>query len=110
MGTSVAKDLTFTGRIVDAAEAESIGLVDEVVADDEVFSSAVRWAKQFVGGPALALRAAKKAIDTGGNVDLGTGLALERSEFAALFATSDRTEGMGSFVTNGPGKASFTGS
>jgi enoyl-CoA hydratase/carnithine racemase len=55
------------------------------------------------------LRAAKEAIDVGGEVDLATGLEIERQQFASLFATEDRTIGMTSFVENGPGKAKFKG-
>ena len=56
------------------------------------------WAGQFVGGPALALRAAKLCVDRGGEVDLDTGLQLESAEFAGLFATEDRNIGMQAFV------------
>jgi enoyl-CoA hydratase/carnithine racemase len=62
-----------------------------------------------VGGPALALRALKGAVDRGLEVDLQTGLDIERVEFASLFATDDQTTGMQSFVENGPGKATFEG-
>ena len=60
------------------------------------------WAARFVGGPAYALRAAKEAIDRGLDVDLDTGLEIERQQFAALFATEDRTIGMRSFVDKTP--------
>ena len=109
IGAPRAKDLIFTGRMVTAQEALEIGLVDEVVPADEVYATARRWAEQFVGGPAVALAAAKKAIDGGLDVDLRTGLDLEAEVFAALFATEDRQIGMDSFVRNGPGKAQFTG-
>jgi enoyl-CoA hydratase/carnithine racemase len=109
VGPSRAKDLIFTGRMVGAPEALEIGLVDEVVAADEVYAAARRWAEKFVAGPAVALAAAKKAIDGGLDVDLRTGLDLEAEVFAALFATDDRRIGMESFVANGPGKAEFTG-
>jgi enoyl-CoA hydratase/carnithine racemase len=110
IGPSRAKDLIFTGRMVDAQEALAIGLVDEVVAADEVYATARRWAEKFANGPAIALAAAKKAIDGGLDVDLRTGLDIEAELFAALFATDDRKTGMESFVENGPGKAQFTGS
>ena len=55
------------------------------------------------------MRAAKEAIDQGLEVDLTTGLAIERQQFAGLFATEDRRTGMASFVENGPGKAQFQG-
>ncbi len=95
--------------MVEAEEALEIGLVDEVVPADEVYATARRWAEQFVNGPAVALAAAKKAIDGGLDVDLRTGLDIEAELFAALFATEDRRIGMESFVANGPGKAEFTG-
>jgi enoyl-CoA hydratase len=57
----------------------------------------------------LALRALKSAVDRGLEVDLQTGLDIERVEFASLFATDDQTAGMRSFVENGPGKATFEG-
>jgi enoyl-CoA hydratase/carnithine racemase len=108
VGPAKAKDLIFTGRFIKADEALAIGLVDQVHPADQVYDKAVEWAKQFVGGPALALRAAKNAVDRGIEVDLQTGLEIERSEFAALFATNDAKAGMASFVENGPGKATFT--
>ena len=109
VGSSKAKDIIFTGRFVDAAEAERIGMVDRVLPASEVYDAAVAWASQFSRGAALALRAAKEAIDTGLGVDLTTGLEIERQQFAALFATEDRTIGMRSFIENGPGKAEFKG-
>ncbi|TSB17719.1 enoyl-CoA hydratase/isomerase family protein [Streptomyces benahoarensis] len=107
VGPSKAKDLIFTGRHVRADEALTIGLVDRVVPATEVFDAAHAWAAQLAKGPALALRAAKEAVDAGLETDLETGLAIERSLFAGLFATEDREIGMRSFVEEGPGKAKF---
>ncbi|HXV92372.1 MAG TPA: enoyl-CoA hydratase/isomerase family protein, partial [Pseudonocardia sp.] len=109
IGPSRTKDLVYTGRMVGAEEALAIGLVDQVVAPDDVYATARAWAEQFADGPALALAAAKKAIDGGLDTDLRTGLDIEAELFAALFATEDRAIGMTSFVENGPGKARFTG-
>jgi enoyl-CoA hydratase/carnithine racemase len=109
VGPSKAKDLIFTGRFVKADEALAIGLVDRVVPADQVYAEAVAWAQQFAGAAAFAVRAAKESIDRGIEVDLETGLEIERQQFAALFATEDRTIGMRSFVENGPGKANFEG-
>jgi len=109
VGPSRAKELIFSGRFVDAAEALAIGLVDEVVPAEEVYAAARRSMARFRGGPALAMAAAKEAIDRGLDVDLQTGLEVERMLFTGLFATDDRQIGMDSFVANGPGKASFTG-
>jgi enoyl-CoA hydratase/carnithine racemase len=109
IGPARAKDLVFSGRFVGAAEALSIGLVDEVVPDDDVYDAARRRVARYVGGPAYALRAAKQAIDRGLDTDLGTGLEIERMLFSGLFATRDRAIGMASFVEQGPGKAVFEG-
>ncbi len=109
VGSSTAKDLIFTGRFVKADEALAIGLVDRVVPAASVYDEALAWARQFVGGAAYALRAAKEAIDRGSEVDLETGLEIERQQFAALFATDDRTIGMDSFMKDGPGRAKFSG-
>lgn len=109
IGPGRAKDLIFSGRHVSASEALAWGLVDRVVADDEVLETAMELARGFAAGAPLALAAAKRAIDLGLGVDLATGLALERSEFASMFATDDHLIGLESFVANGPGKANFTG-
>jgi enoyl-CoA hydratase/carnithine racemase len=109
IGPSKAKDLIFTGRFVAAEEALRMGLVDKVVPAAAVYAEAVSWASRFSSGPAYALRAAKESVDRGLEVDLETGLALERQQFAGLFATDDRSIGMTSFIENGPGKATFEG-
>lgn len=109
IGPAKAKDLCFTGRFVDAEEAQRIGLADVVVPAGEVYSTALAMAGRYAGGPAIAIRAAKKAIDEGLEMDLDAGLRLESTLFAGLFATDDRAIGMTSFVENGPGKAVFTG-
>jgi enoyl-CoA hydratase/carnithine racemase len=109
VGPARAKDLIFTGRFVDAEEALRIGLVDRVVAPDDVYAEAVALARRLAAGPPYAMRAAKEAIDAGLETDLATGLEIERLQFAGLFATEDRTVGMASFLENGPGKAEFVG-
>ncbi len=109
VGLSKAKDIIYTGRFVAADEALSIGLVDRVVAPDDVYPAAVEMVTRYAEGPAYALRAAKEAIDVGTEVSLEAGLAMERTLFAALFATEDQKLGMASFIESGPGKAKFVG-
>ena len=109
VGPARAKDIVFTGRMVKAAEALAMGLVDVVVPDASVYQAALDLVQRYAVGPALALRAAKQAIDHGLDVDLATGLEIERVQFAALFATEDQRSGMQSFIENGPGQATFTG-
>jgi enoyl-CoA hydratase/carnithine racemase len=107
VGPAKAKDLIFTGRHVSADEALRIGLVDRVVPDDDVYTEALAYAAQFVGGPGLALRAAKQAVDHGLEADLDTGLEIERLQFSGLFATDDAKIGMKAFAEKS--RATFTG-
>ncbi|KPM57281.1 enoyl-CoA hydratase [Frankia sp. CcI49] len=109
VGPARAKDLVFSGRQVRAAEAEAIGLADRVVPADEVYAEALRLAGRYVAGPALALAAAKQAIDDGSELALSEALRLESALFVGLFGTEDRRLGMDSFIANGPGKADFVG-
>jgi enoyl-CoA hydratase/carnithine racemase len=109
IGPAKAKDLIFSGRHLAAAEALAIGLADQVVPDAEVYQAAQELAARYAAGPALALSAAKQAVNSGLEVDLATGLEIERLHFSALFATEDQKNGMRSFLENGPGKAVFEG-
>ena len=84
-------------------------LKDQVVEAEEVYAAARARLAPYVGGASVAIRAAKEAIDRGLEVDLETGLEIERMLFHSLFATRDREIGMQSFVENGPGKAKFEG-
>jgi enoyl-CoA hydratase/carnithine racemase len=109
VGPAKAKDLVFTGRHVKADEALALGIADRVVPDDAVYATALELAGQWATGPAVALRAAKQAVDEGLELDLDSALRLETALFSGLFATEDQKIGMRSFVENGPGKAVFTG-
>ncbi|MCY3560214.1 MAG: enoyl-CoA hydratase-related protein [bacterium] len=108
VGLSRAKEIVYTGRWVDAAEALAIGLADRVFPAAEVYERAVEMAGRFAAGPA-ALRHAKVAINGGFDLPLAEALELERAEFVAAFATEDARLGVQSFVDHGPGKAVFVG-
>lgn len=104
IGPSHAKDLVYSGRFVDPKEAAALGLVDEVVAPDDVFAAALRWAEQFTGGPRLALAAAKRVFEAGTH-----GHDRARREWAELFGTEDQQVGTRSYLVDGPEAARFTG-
>jgi enoyl-CoA hydratase/carnithine racemase len=109
IGPAKAKDLVMTGRLVPAAEAHALGLVDKLVPAAEVYQAAVEMMRPYVTGPAMALRAAKLAVDGGLDMDLASGLAWETQLFASLFATEDQREGMAAFVAKPRRKPDFTG-
>ena len=109
VGVGRAKELIYSGRMVEAEEALRIGLVSEVVPAGEVYERALKIAKRYAAGPTVALQAAKQVIQNGIDVDMTTGLLLERQAFAALFSTEDQQIGMDTFVEEGPGKAKFVG-
>lgn len=108
VGLSKAKELVFSGRMVDANEAPTIGLADAVFPADDVYAEAVKAAARYAAGP-YALGLAKRAIEDGTEMPLDQGLRLERDLFAECFATDDARIGIASFIENGPGKAEFTG-
>jgi enoyl-CoA hydratase/carnithine racemase len=110
VGPAKAKSMVYTGRFVKADEALALGIADRVVPDADVYTTAVEMAAQFSAGPAIALRAAKQAIDDGLELGLDDALRLETALFSGLFATEDQKAGMKSFIENGPGKATFSGS
>lgn len=109
IGPARAKDMILTGRRVDAHEALRIGLADRVVPDTELLNEAMAWASQFVGGPAKALAAAKRAVNEGCSMDLDSAMALERELLVPLFETNDRKAAMAHFVEKTPGTVKFEG-
>ncbi len=109
IGPARAKDLIFTGRQIDAAEALAIGLVDEVVPHDELHDRAYAKAAELAAGAVVAQGLAKRAIDKGLDVSLSSGLDLEQELFVEAFGTDDARVGVQSFLEHGPGKAHFTG-
>ena len=109
VGVGRAKELIYSGRFITADEALQDGLVTEVVPAEKVYERALEVAGRYAKGPTVALMAAKEAIQRGLEVDLQTGLLIERQAFSALFATEDQKIGMESFVEHGPGKAKFVG-
>ena len=109
IGPARAKDMILSGRQVAAEEALRIGLVDRVVPAEEVFDAALAWAAELAKGAVVAQGLAKRAIDRGLDVSVGSGLELEQELFAQVFATDDARIGVQSFLEHGPGKATFTG-
>jgi enoyl-CoA hydratase len=93
-----AKELIYTGEIIDANEALRIGLVDRVVKGEELLDAARKLAATILSKGPLAIRAAKKAINEGLALPLREGLKLEAHYFGPLFSTEDKDEGALAFL------------
>jgi len=107
IGKARAMELVLTGRRIDAAEADRLGLVTRVVPAAETVATALELAATIAAMPPLAVRAAKAAVRAGQDLALADGLRYERDRFEALFATDDQREGMAAFLEKR--RATWTG-
>jgi enoyl-CoA hydratase/carnithine racemase len=98
IGARRAKELMFTGELIDAAEAYRVGLVNRVVPAASLLEEATTLAAAIAGQAPLALQKIKEAVDGGLGLDLEAGLALERACHVFLRQTEDRREGIHAFV------------
>ena len=106
-GSGAARRLVYSGDIIDAAEALRLGVVDQVVAPDELTTCVESLAERILSKGPLAVRGAKRVINAATEAALLSGLRLEVEEFLRLFHTADREEGMTAFMQKRPAK--FTG-
>ncbi|ASS75883.1 enoyl-CoA hydratase [Tumebacillus algifaecis] len=102
IGVAKAKELILTARRIDASEAEQIGLVNYVVAQEELLNKAHELAREITKNGPLAVRQAKLAINKGIEVDLATGLAIEQNAYEVIMPTQDRLEGLKAFKEKRP--------
>lgn len=98
IGAGKAKELIFSGDIINAEEALRIGLVNKVVPVSDLMAEAKKMAKKFASRGAVALQLAKSCINEGLQMDLEIGLQYEHKCFSLLFATEDQKEGMTAFI------------
>jgi enoyl-CoA hydratase/carnithine racemase len=98
VGTGRAIEMILTGRLIDAAEAERIGLVTSVVPGPELLDRAREIAGQIMAKGPLAVRLAKLVIRSGMDADQRTGLVVERLAQALLYTTDDKSEGADAFL------------
>jgi enoyl-CoA hydratase/carnithine racemase len=97
VGRGKAKELIFTGRRVDAAEALQIGLVNQVSKPEVLLDDALSMADMICETGPIAIQQAKYAINHGLETDLHTGLAIESSAYWVTIPTEDRLEGLTAF-------------
>lgn len=107
IGANRTKEMIFTGKHITAAEAKEIGLVNKIFTPEELVVAALETAKLIASKGKASLCAAKQTVNQGLNVDLATGLAIERDAFALCLASPDAKEGTSAFLEKR--KAVFSG-
>lgn len=98
VGLGLAKDLCFTGRTIDAAEAKAIGLVARVFPAADLMKESLRAARIMAQKGRFVMQAMKQVMDRGVGLDLRSGLALEADAFGLCFAHPDAREGTTAFL------------
>lgn len=107
IGKGRAKEMLFTGDMIDAAEAYRIGLVNKVTTSEELMNTAKAMAQTIMSRAPVAVQVCKAAVNEGLDTDLDSAIAYEAEVFGLCFSTVDQKEGMTAFVEKR--KASFTG-
>lgn len=102
IGKNRAKEMIFTGKMISAAEAQAMGLVNKVCLQNQLMDEVLNVAKIIVAKGKVSLRAAKQAINNGMDVDLKTGCRIEIDAFAVCLASPDAKEGIKAFLEKRP--------
>ena len=108
IGMNMAKELVFTGKMISAAEAEKIGLVNKVIPHDQLIEEVIKTAKEIAFKGKTSVRAAKQSINHGINTDLATGIHIEIDGFGLCYGSADAKEGTSAFLEKR--KPNFKGS
>lgn len=98
VGTAKAKELIFTGEMITAEEALSIGLINKVTEQELLEEETTAMAEKICRNAPIAVKYAKKAINNGAETDLVSGIKMENTYFSMCFATEDQKEGMKAFL------------
>jgi enoyl-CoA hydratase len=97
VGRAIAKELLFTGRVIEAAEAKSIGLVSRLLPSDKLGVAALEMAQQIAKAPPLAMRLAKRCIDQGMETTLVQGIEIEKEAVARSLEGKEWSAGVQAF-------------
>lgn len=99
VGVGKAKELIYTADVINAEEAYRIGLVNKVVAPEDLLDESMAMARKIASKAPLAVRYAKEAINWGIETDIETGISIESDLFGLCFSTEDQKEGMQAFLS-----------
>jgi len=98
VGKSIAKELCMTGHVISAQEAKELGIVNKVFPDEKLWDETQKVAEEIAGKGSISLRAIKRSIDRGFDLDLRSGCYMEADNFALCFASPDAKEGLKAFL------------
>lgn len=98
VGKTKAKELVFTGKIIDAKTAEQLGIINMVVPQDKFKETVRQFALELASKAPVAVRVAKALINKGADIGLDSALALEREGFGVVASTEDLKEGVSAFT------------
>jgi enoyl-CoA hydratase/carnithine racemase len=98
VGVGKAKEMVFTGRIIDAKTAEQVGIVNVVVPADKFKEAVKQFAAELATKAPVAIKVAKVLINKGAEIGLDAALALEREGFGVVASTEDLQEGVAAFT------------
>lgn len=98
IGEGNAKELIFTGDIIDVQQAYRVGLVNKIAPAEELLDVAMGIAGKIAKNAPIAVKFAKQAINIGSNVDIDSGIAVENNLFGLCFSTEDQKNGMQAFI------------
>ena len=102
IGESKAKELIFSARVIGAQEAYELGIVDKLVAPEELMDVVMGIMASFAKSAPIAVANCKRAIDEGYQLDIDGGVRVENKYFGKCFATKDQKEGMAAFLGKRP--------
>ncbi|CAB1075010.1 3-hydroxybutyryl-CoA dehydratase (EC [Olavius algarvensis Delta 1 endosymbiont] len=98
IGTNMAKELIFTGKMISAPEAAQLGLANKVVAPEDLMDEVLKTAAVIASKGKVSLREAKQAVNKGMDVDLASGCGIEIDAFCLCYASPDAKEGTSAFL------------
>lgn len=107
IGRNRAKELIYTAKMLSAQEAFDLGIINKLTSGADLLGEAEKTLREILKKGPVAIELAKKAVNEGTDLDLASGLNLERAIFPLVFATEDRTEGVSAFLEKR--KAEFKG-
>lgn len=107
IGKNKAKELIFTAKMLSAAEGKEWGILNKVTSSGDLLKEVEATAREIMKKGPIAVQLAKQAVNQGTDLDINSGLAIEKALFPTVFSTDDKLEGVSAFLEKR--KAEFKG-